>query len=502
MGQSIMPIEKRLVSWDAEDSKPKIEPKLVKWDSEAVNPEDIIQPSAGIGERLGNLYEGAKLAVSAPFIGGGNLVGMVHDERVKQFKQDVSANMDKPGGFGGQAIGGGLVAAPAMAIPGMQGPAAQMAIGGLYGLTYPAENWKERAINTGSGVAGSGAGYLAGNLLNKANSPFLNSAQRKAMDEASRNSMRDTALAEGQAAGYVIPRSDYDPSFIGNRLESIGGKAAIKQDSVRRNQEVTNKLAAKSLGLPEETPITVEVLDGIRKTAGEAYDALASLPVKKGSKADTLTNAPEIAKIDPAKLVYDLRVARADSNAYYKNYARTADPEALTKARGLKAEATRIENALENYAKALGYNELLPELRNARQLIAKTYTVESALNQTTGSVNAQKLASDLNKGKPLSAELKQAAEFAQRFPKAARTPEQMGSLPQFSPLDVTAGAGLSAILQDPMALASIGVRPVARSLALSPVVQNRLARNPNDISQLLEILRTSTPTAITGLYSE
>jgi hypothetical protein len=197
-----------------------------------------------------------------------------------------------------------------------------------------------------------------------------------------------------------------------------------------------------------------------------------------------------------------LRVARADSNAYYKNYARTADPEALTKARGLKAEATRIENALENYAKALGYNELLPELRNARQLIAKTYTVESALNQTTGSVNAQKLASDLNKGKPLSAELKQAAEFAQRFPKAAKTPEQMGSLPQFSPLDVTAGAGLSAILQDPMALASIGVRPVARALALSPIVQNRLARNPNDISQLLEILRTSTPPAITGLYSD
>jgi hypothetical protein len=171
--------------------------------------EDIIQPSAGIGDRLGNLYEGAKLAVSAPFIGGGNLAGIVPDERVKQFKQDVSANMDKPGGFGGQVIGGGLAAAPAMAIPGMQWPAAQMALGGLYGLTYPAENWKERAINTGSGVAGSGAGYLAGSLLNKANSPFLNSAQRKAMDDASRNSMRDTALSEGRAAGYVIPRSDY-----------------------------------------------------------------------------------------------------------------------------------------------------------------------------------------------------------------------------------------------------------------------------------------------------
>jgi len=61
---------------------------------------------------------------------------------------------------------------------------------------------------------------------------------------------------------------------------------------------------------------------------------------------------------------------------------------------------------------------------------------------------------------------------------------------------------LSAILQDPMALATIGVRPVARSLALSPLVQNRLAKNPNDISELLEILRTATPPAMTGLYSD
>ena len=80
-------------------------------------PEDVMPPSEGIGDRLGNLYEGAKLAVSAPFVGGGNLIGMVPDERVKQFKQEVSANMDKSGGFGGQVIGGGLAAAQAMAIP-------------------------------------------------------------------------------------------------------------------------------------------------------------------------------------------------------------------------------------------------------------------------------------------------------------------------------------------------------------------------------------------------
>lgn len=311
-----------------------------------------------------------------------------------------------------------------------------------------------------------------------------------------------SAINAAREAGYVIPPTQANPTLANRLLEGTAGKLTTAQNASARNQEVTNKLAARSLGLPDDTAITPEVLEGIRKTAGEAYDALASLPVKKGSKADTLMNIPKVAKIDPAQLVYDLRVARNDSSAYYKNYARTADPEALTKARNLKSEATKIETTLENYAKALGYSNLVPDLVNARQLIAKTYTVESALNTTTGSVNAQKLASDLSKGKPLSEGLKQAAEFSQRFPKATRTPEQMGSLPQLSPLDIYGGAGLAAMLKDPTALLSLGVRPAARATALSPLVQNRLVQNPNDISQLLEILRTATPPAITGLYSE
>jgi hypothetical protein len=430
-------------------------------------------------------------------------------EELEQYKQ---ANPFSAGG--GQLVGeigatlpvGGLLAKGLSAVPalstkaaplieairtsggGSGGLATRAAGGAIVGGTGSAMIDQESA---GTGAAIGAAIPVVGAGLSKV---FSSGAQQTPEVSAAINAARDV--------GYVIPPTQASPTLMNRILEGTAGKLTTAQNASARNQEVTNKLAAKSLGLPEETPITVEVLDGIRKTAGEAYDALTSLPVKKGSKADTLMNVPAVAKIDPAKMVYDLRVARADSNAYYKNYARTADPEALTKARNLKAEASRIEDALENYAKALGHNDLLPELRNARQLIAKTYTVESALNQTTGSVNAQKLASDLNKGKPLSAELKQVAEFSQRFPKAARTPEQMGSLPQFSPLDVTAGAGLSAILQDPMALATIGVRPVARSLALSPIIQNRLAKNPNDINQLLELLRTATPPAITGLYSE
>jgi hypothetical protein len=50
----------------------------------------------------------------------------------------------------------------------------------------------------------------------------------------------------------------------------------------------------------------------------------------------------------------------------------------------------------------------------------------------------------------------------------------MGSLPQTSPLDWALGAGMSASTANPLLLASVMARPAARSLTLSPLVQNRL----------------------------
>ncbi len=448
---------------------------------QAKNPSDVIQPSAGIGERLGNLYEGAKLAASAPFIGGGNLVGMVPDERVKQFKQDVSANMDKPGGFGGQVIGGGLAAAPVMAIPGMQGPAAQMALGGLYGLTYPAEGMKERAINTGSGIAGSGAGYLAGNLLNKANSPFLNSAQRKAMDEASRNSMRDAALAEGQAAGYVIPRSDYAPSFIGNRLESIGGKAAIKQESVRRNQEVTNKLARETLGLSDETPISVGTLEKIRTDNGKVYQEVGRLS--------------KVAADD----LQALKQARSDAKAWYESYNRSANPEQLTKAKEYNDIATMLEQSLEQHAAKAGKDELIPALREARKNIAQTYTAERALNKATGDVSAPVLGRLFDKKKPLSGGFETIGKMNAAFPKFtgnASTNPAAGVSKSEAIMGLLLGAGGAGLSGSPYGMMAATLPLLshpARSVALSKLLQRPKSYSPGFTAQLAPRLGRTLP---------
>lgn len=334
--------------------------------------------------------------------------------------------------------------------------------------------------------------------------PIVGAGASKILSTAPQTEDLVKAIATAREAGYVIPPTQANPTFLNRVIEGTAGKLTTAQNASAKNQLVTNKLAANALGLADDVQITPEILDEVRKTAGQAYEALATLPVKEGSKASSLTNAPAIAKIDPAQMVYDLRVARNDSNAYYKNYERTADPEALTKARNLKAEAMKIETALENYAKSIGYSDLVPELRNARELIAKTYTVEKALNKTTGSVNAQKLASELEKGKPLTDQLKQVAQFAQRFKTASKPVESMGSLPQVSPLDFyagVAGLGASQYADKPEYAALAGVRPAMRALALSPLVQNRLIQQPKSIQELLDLLRTATPSAATEIYS-
>jgi hypothetical protein len=281
------------------------------------------------------------------------------------------------------------------------------------------------------------------------------------------------AVEKARNVGYVIPPTQARESIVNRVLEGTAGKVSTAQNASAKNQEVTHKLVAKAIGLPEQEIISPSILKDIRTQAGDAYEALSSLPVKPEIMPSSVMNIKGSPEIDPKKMVYDLRLIRNNADSYYKAYQRSADPEQLTKAKQAQAAATQIESTLESYAKSLGKEELLPALRDARQLIAKTYTIEKALNPVSGTVDARALARELKKGKPLTEELKSVAEFAAQFPKAAQTTELMGSRPQLSPLDVGA-AGIASAITNPAAMASLAVRPSARAAALSSPVQNRL----------------------------
>jgi hypothetical protein len=318
------------------------------------------------------------------------------------------------------------------------------------------------------------------------------------------------AIAAAQAArsaGYVIPPTQVKPSLLNRTMEGFAGKLTTAQNASAKNQTVTNRLVAKELGLPEDAAITPDALANIRRAAGQAYEAIGQsgtvTPGKAYAAALDRIDAPFVtaaqgfpnaAESPVLGITKSLRSPSFDASAAVEKIKqlRTAADDAFRSgntdvARASKSAAAALEDALEDHLKTIGNPGLLQGFRNSRQLIAKTYSVEKAMNPATGSIDAKKLAAQLAKGKPLSGNIKSAAEFAARFPKAAQTVEQMGSLPQLSPLDWAVGGGMSAASANPLMMAGVMARPVVRAATLSGPVQNRLAQQPtqNALSRLL-----------------
>ena len=306
-------------------------------------------------------------------------------------------------------------------------------------------------------------------------------------------------------AGYVLPPSQAKPTLFNRMLEGAAGKLTTAQNASARNQTTTNALARKAVGLADDAPITLDSLQAIRQQAGRAYEAVRGAGTVKADETfvkalDNISAAssgaersfPGLAQNEIPSLIQKLKRPSFDSGDAVDAIKVLRDSAEAAYAKGDKAAGSAyrsasaaLEGALERHMAATGQTEALQALREARQLIAKTYTVESALNKASGNVDAKVLAGKLKKGKPLSGELQQVAEFASSFPKAAQTVESMGSLPQTSPLDWTLAGGLTAATSNPLMMAGVMARPAARSLALSPVVQNRLASTPGSNALML-----------------
>jgi hypothetical protein len=318
------------------------------------------------------------------------------------------------------------------------------------------------------------------------------------------------AVDAARKAGYIIPPTQAKPSVVNKILEGFSGKLTTAQNASAANQPVTNGLAAKALGLSPDTQITPDVLQAIRNKAGQSYDAIgntgtvtpgpaygAALDQIAASAKTAAAGFPNAKPSPVIDLVDSLRSPSFDASSAVAKIKelRSAADDAFRSgntdvARASKSAANALEGALSDHLTQAGNPQALTDFQDARQLIAKTYSVQKAMNPTTGSIDANKLAGQLAKGKPLSGELLDAAQFAQRFPKAAKVPEPTGGLPGTSPLDWAMGGGIAAATHNPLALIGVAARPLARKFALSDLVQNRLGTVPPNaqLSRLSDLL--------------
>jgi hypothetical protein len=271
------------------------------------------------------------------------------------------------------------------------------------------------------------------------------------------------------------------------------------------NQQVTNKLANRTLGLPETREITQDTLEQVRDEAGKVYEAVknagriaadvdykAGLQKMRAEISEIMSDFPDAdvaaaGNID--KLIKSLDVADFDAKsgmAFLKqlrneaadNLAALDDPTRKALGRAQRSAAENLEEMVFRHLDKIGQGGLAKQFDNARRQIAKSYTIQAALDEGSGSVDAMKLSQILNKGKPLSPELELAARMGGSFPRAMIRPERTGSVGSNAlDLAMTGAGAVSLPLVSVSPYAALGIIPAkygARRLALSKALQRQL----------------------------
>lgn len=345
-------------------------------DYRAMQTKPEIDPTEGMSAAETTLA-GAGKAFKDVGRGAAQLVGMGPSEaEMADIREQEKPLMATAGGNVGNIGANVLMAAPASVIPGANTAAGAGVIGGVMGLLQPTGAGESKVVNT---AVGAGLGAAGQKVADRVFGAFRSGSQAQAAKETTRkaqNVLRDANLREFQDAGYVIPPSAVDPSFLSKRLESVAGKAAIGQEAAVRNQEVTNSLARKSLGMPENAPITQESLEHIRKAAAAPYEEIATLQAPKNlaeterelekalaektaSKVSAMRDAGRFAtnlaqQSSAAEKWYPVPGMPRVSSRYSHNIERAEEAtSAYTSALAIAKQREREQKFLENQLKAL-----------------------------------------------------------------------------------------------------------------------------------------------------
>lgn len=263
----------------------------------------------------------------------------------------------------------------------------------------------------------------------------------KTLTRQAQNVPRDKMLKEAQNIGLVAPPSKVGAGAIPRALETASGKFMFSDAASAKNSQVINDAARKYIGLPIDSPLTTETLKDLKDVYGVPYDKASSLaPTQIQSTAGGMVKS-QLTR-SGAEIVDDIKTTKEDANAFYRAW-KSPNSDNPTEYRKqyitLSNQVKAFEAELDRLAKANNKPELLNELKDSRQKIAKVYTVENALNPELGTVDVRKIA---KKDVPLSGELALAARFSKAFPDVTKPVSvQPNPLSIYDLLAISAGAG-------------------------------------------------------------
>lgn len=461
-----------------------------------------VKPTASLADRMVGGWGGRMaLGMASPALAATQLLGgekgrAIVDEIEAMKKRGMAAEgnegADVMGLIGSMVPGAGIAKGISAALPAAKSLSSRL----LQGAGTGAATAVAQPVDESQDLLGAKANQaLTGGALG-AVAPVAGAAVKALRGGGPQmNPTQAATLAEGQKAGYVVQPSRVNPSFINERIESIAGKAAVEQDAAKRNQEITNLLVAKELGLPKGTSLTEASLAKSRENAGKIYDEVAKL-----KPPDTMEWFPRFHEKD---LFQQLKSARADANLAYKSNAAIPHPDMLARAQALEAKADSIDADIAAIAKANGKEDLVKELAKARTQFAKSYEYERALNMGDENISAPKIGAMINKegmvGK--SGATNTIGQMQQAFPHAMREGSKVPS-PGVSGTDAAmsgilsigggAAAGPAGMLAGGLPL----LRGPARNLVLSPAYQKFATADPAQFQALIDALSQRTSGAV------
>lgn len=296
------------------------------------------------------------------------------------------------------------------------------------------------------------------------------------------------------AEGATLPPTQVNPSMLNRLLEGFSGKQQTGQVASIKNQEVINAQARKTLNLPEDTVITPQVLQDYRNVKGQAYDALKANNTyyadkqfftdinKRTAELQKLANTTDVTaelrvlnglkqmNFDGVGLVEQMKRLRYDGEA---NLA-SVDPSNKSLGQAQKFAARQLEDLAERNLTNFNQPDVMKNFKQARQDIAKSYTIEKSLNAVTGDVSGAKLGQRAAQGKIVPSELQALADAAAAYPTAFQNTSRIGSVPGISPLDIGAAGVAAASASNPSLLATVLGRPAVRAGITSPVFQRNM----------------------------
>jgi len=318
------------------------------------------------------------------------------------------------------------------------------------------------------------------------------------------------------AEGATLPPTQVNPSMLNRLLEGFSGKQQTGQVASIKNQEVINAQARKTLNLPEDTVITPQVLQDYRNVKGQAYDALKANNTyyadkqfftdinKRTAELQKLANTTDVTaelrvlnglkqmNFDGVGLVEQMKRLRYDGEA---NLA-SVDPANRSLGQAQKFAARQLEDLAERNLKNFNQPDVMSNFKQARQDIAKSYTIEKSLNAVTGDVSGAKLGQRAAQGKIVPSELQALADAAAAYPTAFQNTSRIGSVPGISPLDIGAAGVAAASASNPSLLATVLGRPAVRAGITSPVFQRNML--PSSQPQAPGLLNRVTSNPLTN----